>query len=162
MTENNEKLQLVEEIGVGIEERLKLSPLASRIYALLILSSYDGITFDEIKEAIQASKSSTSVNINVLHQLDYISFYTKPGDRKRYFRLAKYSQIQSLEMYVQDIDKEMSMIKRINAYNKKYHKEKFNNEESVGKIFQQYLIDKQKLVEATVLKMKRFRESELQ
>lgn len=160
MSQKKEQEELIEQIGLGIEERLNLSPLASRIYALLILSSYQGLTFEEIREVIQASKSSTSVNINVLSQLDYIKFYTKPGDRKRYFKLAKYSSLISLESYIQTIDKEMEMIKRINQYNKEYYPEKFTNEESLGHIFQNYLIEKQQLVERTIEKMRSFRTTE--
>lgn len=160
MSKEKEQALLIEEIGVGIEERLKLSPLASRLYALLILSSYEGITFEEIREIIQASKSSTSVNINVLTQLNYVVFYTKPGDRKRYFRLAKYSQLTTLESYLQDIDSEMTMVDRINTFNKKYHPGKFTNEKSLGNLFQNYLAQKQNLVERTIKKMKHFRENE--
>jgi DNA-binding transcriptional regulator GbsR (MarR family) len=69
MDKQKEQLFLVENIGKSIEERLRLSPLASRIYTLLILSSYDGLPFEAIKETIKASKSSISVNINVLMQL---------------------------------------------------------------------------------------------
>lgn len=160
MSQIKEQKDLVEEIGLGIEDRLNLSPLASRIYALLILSSYDGLTFDEIKESIQASKSAASVNINVLSQLDYISYYTKPGIRKRFFKLSKYSQLLSLEMYHQAIDKEMQMIERINTYNRQYHPEKFTDEETLGHIYHNYLIEKQNLVESTITKMKNFRKSE--
>ncbi len=161
MSQIKEQKDLIEEIGLGIEDRLNLSPLASRIYALLILSSYDGLTFDEIKEGIQASKSAASVNINVLSQLDYISYYTKPGIRKRFFKLSKYSQLLSLEMYDQSIDKEMQMLERINLFNKAYHPEKFTNEKTLGHIYQDYLVEKQKLVQTTIDKIKRFRESEL-
>lgn len=160
MSQKEEQEQLIEKIGLGIEERLNLSPLASRIYALLVLSSYDGLTFEEIREVIQASKSSTSVNINVLTQLDYVTFYTKPGDRKRYFKLAKYSSLISLEAYLQAIDNEMEILGNINAYNKKYFPEKFTNEQSLGDIFQNYLEEKQHLVVRTIEKMKSFRKSE--
>lgn len=156
MSQQKEQAQLIEKIGIGLEERLKLSPLASRIYSLLILSSYDGLTFEEVREVIQASKSSTSVNINVLIQLGYITYYTKPGNRKRYFKLAKYSSLVSLESYCDIIDKEMDMVNRINAYNKKYYPQKFNNEESLGQIFQDYLVEKQELVARTIAKMKSF------
>ena len=37
MTELEEQIQLIEELGVLVEESIKLSPLASRIYSLLIL-----------------------------------------------------------------------------------------------------------------------------
>ncbi|QHI39290.1 hypothetical protein IMCC3317_47000 [Kordia antarctica] len=160
MSHKKEKEQLIETIGLAIEEQLNLSPLASRIYALLILSSYDGLTFEEIREVIQASKSSTSVNVNVLSQLNYVTFYTKPGDRKRYFKLAKYSSLISLEAYHNTINKEMDMVGRINSYNKKYFPEKFINEESLGHIFQEYLVEKEQLVARTIDKMRHFRESE--
>lgn len=160
MSKNKEQMQLVEKIGSGIEERLRLSPLASRIYALLILSSFEGLTFEEIRETIGASKSSTSVNMKVLKQLGYIKSITKPGDRKRYFTIAKYSSLQSLEIYNRNIDDEMKIIKRINDYNKKYHPEKYTKEESLGEIFQDYLVKKKQLVEETILKMSDFRAQE--
>lgn len=160
MSQKKEQEQLIEVIGLGIEERLNLSPIASRIYSLLILSSYDGLTFEEIRDVIQASKSSTSININVLSQLDYINFYTKPGDRKRYFKLTKYSSLISLEVSLQNIDKEMQIVESINQYNKKYYPEKFTDDETLGHIFQDYLMEKQQLVARTIDKMKQFRQVE--
>ncbi|MDC8001169.1 MarR family transcriptional regulator [Aequorivita todarodis] len=162
MSQQQEQAQLIEQIGFSLEERLKLSPLAARIYTLLILSTYEGLTFDEIRETIKASKSATSVNINVLMQLDYVASYTKPGDRKRYFKLAKDSQIISLEAELQKINVEMQMVEKINAYNKKYHPDKFMEEKTLGNIFQEYLLNKQKLLETVIDNMKHFRESEKQ
>ena len=72
MALSKEKLKLIEEIGLRLETRLQIAPLAARIYALLTLSSYDGLTFEEIREIIGSSKSSTSVNLNVLTQLKHI------------------------------------------------------------------------------------------
>ncbi|MBJ7882517.1 GbsR/MarR family transcriptional regulator [Gelidibacter salicanalis] len=162
MSQQKEQAQLIEQVGFGLEERLKLSPLASRIYTLLILSSYEGLTFDDIRETLNASKSATSVNVNVLMQLNYVASYTKPGDRKRYFKLAKYSQVVSLETELQKIDIEMEMVEKINTYNKKYHSDKFVDENTLGNIFEAYLLEKQKLLEGVINKMKHFRESEKQ
>ncbi|CAM4058777.1 GbsR/MarR family transcriptional regulator [Flavobacterium antarcticum] len=160
MSQKKKQEQLIEQIGLGIEGNLHLSPLAARIYALIILSSEEGLTFEEIRAIILSSKSSTSVNINVLLQLDYILFYTKPGDRKRYFKLAKYSSLVLLEAYLDGTDMEMEMVEKINDYNRNYFPEKFTNEESVGQIFESYLEEKKQLVERTISKMKEFRESE--
>lgn len=160
MSTYKQQSELIEDIGLGIEERLHLSPLASRIYALLILSSYNGLTFDEIKETIKASKSSISVNINVLTQLGYIIFTTKPGDRKRYFKIAKYVSQISLELSLNEIEKEKIILKKINSYNKKHHPEKFINENSLGEIFKEHLLKKEKLVKETIKKMSDFRNSE--
>ncbi len=162
MPQQKELAQLVEQIGLDLEDRLRLSPLAARIFTLLILSSYEGLSFDEIRESIMASKSATSVNINVLLQLDYIVSYTNPGERKRYFKLAKYSQVVSLEAELQRIEKEKAMVQKINTYNKKYHSDKFIDENTVGNIFQEYLIEKQKLLKSTIKGMKNFRLNENQ
>ncbi len=160
MKNNDKQMQLVEKVGISLEESIKLSPLASRIYSLLILSSYDGLTFEEIRLLMQASKSSISVNINLLLKLDYITSYTKPGDRKRYFRLSKYSSLVSLEVYLKDIVKEVELIDEINCFNKEHHVEKYIDEISLGEIFHNYLLNKQQLVEDTIEKIKYFRNKE--
>ncbi|MEO9022565.1 MAG: hypothetical protein ABI290_10570 [Ginsengibacter sp.] len=155
-----EQKDLIEEIGLSIEETLKLSPLAARIYALLTLSSYEGLTFDEIREVVEASKSSTSVNINVLIQLKYLKYHTKPGDRKRYFKVARYFQLQSLELLHQSLENEIKMVDKINAFNKAYHPEKFKNEKSIGSITQGYFREQQKLIKNTLQKMASFQKND--
>lgn len=124
-----------------IEERAQLSPLAARIYATLILSSEEGLTFEEIVETHHASKSSVSNNLNVLVKLCYIEYYTKPGERKRYFRTSKYYIKTAMEKYHQNFEKELDMIQKINAFNKENNPEKFKNEQSVGTLYQEYLIE---------------------
>ncbi|MEM8521362.1 MarR family transcriptional regulator [Flavobacterium sp. PL12] len=156
MTESEEQIKLIEELGLQLEDNIKLSPLASRIYSLLILSSNEGLTFEEIQTIVPASKSSISVNVNVLLQLDYISFYTKSGTRKRYFRLAKYFSLVTLNVDLQDISNEVRLIDKINTYNKKYHSAKYTNENSLGDILQDYLIKKQTLIQDTIKKIDDF------
>lgn len=160
MSNAKDKECLIEDIGVRLETRLNISPLAARIYALLTLSSYDGLTFDDIRERIGSSKSSTSVNINALLQLKHVEFYTKPGDRKRYFRVAKYFQLSSLEVYVQSIQKDIELVDKINDYNKIHHPEKFSNEQSLGDVTIDYLEKMKILVNETVQTIENFRNSE--
>ncbi|MBF8150467.1 hypothetical protein ITJ86_11205 [Winogradskyella sp. F6397] len=136
-----QKKQLVEEVGLVIEERANLSPLASRIYALLILSSNDGLSFEAIVCTMQASKSSVSNNINVLLQLHYVDYYTKPGDRKRYFRTSHFYIKNTLEQQVHLIEKELSVVQKINDFNKNHNPEKFKNEKSLGLLFEEHLED---------------------
>ena len=139
---------------------MQIAPLAARIYALLSLSSYDGLTFEEIRETIGSSKSSTSVNLNVLMQLKYIDYHTKPGDRKRYFRVAKYFQLTNLEAYQQALENEMSLVEKITGYNKMYHPEKFTDEKSLGNITTDYLQKMQSLVSETIDTIKVYQASE--
>ena len=153
MSISKEKQKLIEEIGVRLEARLQLAPLAARIYALLTLSSYDGLTFDEIREIIGSSKSSTSVNLNVLTQLKHIDFYTKSGDRKRYFKIAKYFQLSTLEAHNLSLENEIKLVEKINDYNKIHYPEKFATEESVGDITTNYLKKMQDLVTFTIEKI---------
>ncbi|MDT7827367.1 hypothetical protein RQM65_01650 [Pricia sp. S334] len=136
-----EIIGLVEEVGMAIEERADLSPLAARIYAALILSSEEGLTFDEIVAWHQASKSSVSNNLNVLIKLKYVEFYTKHGDRRRYFRTSKFYVKSAMEKYHEHFEKELDVLEKINAFNKKHNPEKFRNEKSVGTLYQEYLTD---------------------
>lgn len=153
MSISKEKQKLIEEIGVRLEARLLLAPLAARIYALLTLSSYNGLTFEEIREFIGSSKSSTSVNLNVLTQLKHVDYYTKSGDRKRYFKIAKYFQLSTLEAHRQSLENELKLVEKINEYNKIHYPEKFLNEESVGDITTNYLKMMQELVGDTIKKI---------
>jgi len=134
-----DKKQLIEEVGIMLEERSGLSPLAARIYATLILSSHDGLSFGKIIQITQASKSSVSCNLNVLVQLHYEEYYTKPGDRTRYFRTSQFYIKNTMEQQVHLIDKELEIVKKINAFNKDHNPEKFKNEKSLGILFQEYL-----------------------
>jgi len=82
---DNRKKELVEKLGVKFEKLNKLSPVASRIFATLILTEKKGITFEELVEELNASKSTISTNLEHLQSLNKVSYITKPGDRKRYF-----------------------------------------------------------------------------
>ena len=158
---SKEKKKLIEEIGLRLETRLQIAPLAARIYALLTISSYDGLTFEEVREIIGSSKSSTSVNLNVLIQLKQIDYYTKSGDRKRYFKIAKYFQLTTLEANHQSLENEIKLVEKINDYNKIHYPEKFKNEKSLGDITKNYLRQMQDLVLVTIGKIKEHETSEL-
>lgn len=138
---NQQNSLLTEEIGLIIEERADLTPLAARIYAALILTSDEGMTFEELVEMHQASKSSVSNNLNVLAKLNYVAYYTKPGERKRYFRTSKYYIKTAMQTYSQNFERELQMIQKINAYHKENNPEKFKNEQSIGTLYQEYLTE---------------------
>ena len=77
---------LVEKIGI-FHETAGMQPAAARVMGLLFVSSTPQLTFDEITELLQISKSATSNAINLLIQTGQIEYTTFPGDRKRYFKL---------------------------------------------------------------------------
>ncbi|RIA09744.1 hypothetical protein OE09_1590 [Flavobacteriaceae bacterium MAR_2010_72] len=75
---------LIESFGV-VQESMGLSPASARVNALLTIADTVELTFDDIREALELSKSATSNAINNLLMLKRIGYKTKPGDRKRYF-----------------------------------------------------------------------------
>ena len=79
------QLQLIERLGVTFE-KLGLPPAAARIESLLLVADKTEMTFDEIRETLNISKSAASNAINMMLSMDRIEYITKPGDRKRYFR----------------------------------------------------------------------------
>ena len=130
---------LIEEVGQVIEERAGLSPLAARIYTTLILASEAGLTFEEITTLHHASKSSVSNNLNVLVKLDYVEYYTKPGERKKHFRSSPNYALNSMRKYEELFEKETAIINKINSYNAEYNSEKFINQKSAGPLYHDFL-----------------------
>lgn len=160
-TISKEKQQLIEELGLNIEEQLRIAPLAARIYALLVLSPIDGLTFEEIREIIQASKSSISTNLKVLTQLRYVEYHTKLGIRKRYFRIAKYFQLLSLEREIESLENQLEMVKKINAFNKEHYPKKQIGNQSLGGIMENYLKTYQTLVKKTIGEILAYKKQDL-
>ncbi|MGV8946535.1 MAG: GbsR/MarR family transcriptional regulator [Lutibacter sp.] len=120
--ENNlikEKLALVEELGVHTECTDNLAPLASRIFIYLILNGSEGATFDELIEKLEASKSSISTNLQLLQSMGRITYYTKCGDRKRYFKVSANYFISRLDNQIELWTKELGNHQKIYNYKKK-------------------------------------------
>jgi DNA-binding transcriptional regulator GbsR (MarR family) len=78
--------ELIEEFGVLSERSGTSSPMEARILGLLVVSNTTELTFEEIYQVLQVSKSAASNAINRLLQVNKIEYITLPGDRKRYFR----------------------------------------------------------------------------
>lgn len=67
-------------------EKGSMQPAVAKILALLLVSDNPELTFDEIRETLEISKSATSTAINQLLSSNRIEYKTRLGDRKRYFR----------------------------------------------------------------------------
>jgi DNA-binding transcriptional regulator GbsR (MarR family) len=81
---SHKQKELIEKFGV-FHEQNGLSPAQARIVGLLMIVDQGELTFDEIYNTLQLSKSAVSTAINSLSMMGRIEYYTKPGDRKRYF-----------------------------------------------------------------------------
>jgi DNA-binding transcriptional regulator GbsR (MarR family) len=80
----NEQKQLIEKIGIYYEQQ-GFSPVVGRIMGLLLVSERSNLTFEEIVETLNVSKSATSNSLTLLLQMHLIEYTTYSGDRKRYF-----------------------------------------------------------------------------
>lgn len=79
------QLDLIERFGVLYDQK-GVRPAAGRIVGLLWVAPEGELTFDEIREALQLSKSATSTSLAFLQGIGSVTYRTRPGDRRRYFR----------------------------------------------------------------------------
>jgi len=82
---SSEQRDLVERIGV-LHDRIGFPPAAGRVVGLLLVSPEPELTFDQVRETLNLSKSSASTALNLLLRIGSVEYSTRPGDRKRYFR----------------------------------------------------------------------------
>lgn len=150
---STEKKTLIEEVGLHFQEGHNLSPLAGRIFALLMLSKKEGFSFEQMVEITGASKSSVSTNINLLVQMKFVEYYTKPGDRKRFFRMTRSNLRISLEEKLDDLEKELLIVEKINSFNCTNNPQKFEKEENIGLLLQEHLNDQKRNLKATINKL---------
>lgn len=87
MTLSEKDKEIIEKVGV-FHERRGLQPVMGRIIGLLLVAEPAEATFDEIVETLQVSKSAVSNALTLLQAQDSVEYETKPGERKRYFKLA--------------------------------------------------------------------------
>lgn len=110
-----EKEELIEMFGIHFETLHNFPPLASRILGTLIVDSCRiGLTFEDLVERMSASKSSVSTSLNLLLKIGKITYYTLPGDRKKYFKPSPFSE--RLDNYLKMIDFEKKIIDKMISY----------------------------------------------
>ncbi|WP_186755859.1 GbsR/MarR family transcriptional regulator [Echinicola salinicaeni] len=83
---SDKEQEIIERIGVFFEKKGH-QPILGRIMGLLLVLDRAEATFDEIREYLSVSKSAVSNALTLLQSLDRVEYTTKPGERKRYFRL---------------------------------------------------------------------------
>ncbi|NJB83759.1 GbsR/MarR family transcriptional regulator [Wenyingzhuangia aestuarii] len=100
MIEDKKLCQLIEKLGVHFEQKEKIAPVAARIKSYIILNGKKGTTFEELVEKLCASKSTISTHLTHLQGSNKITYFTKIGDRKKYFILNPDSIIQNIDEMV--------------------------------------------------------------
>ena len=74
----------VEDFGL-LFEKMGHTRMTGRVYGLLLLAENERLSFHDIVEKLQASKSSISVTLKTLEQVGFIRSVSVPGDRKNVF-----------------------------------------------------------------------------
>lgn len=154
-----EREELIEMFGIHFERFHNLPPLASRIFATLILDcTRIGMTFEDVVEYTGASKSSVSTNLNLLLKLSKISYYTLPGDRKKYFKPSAFSE--RFSNYMKMVELEKIIIDRMIAYREKTARctAELGDFEKV-KVYKQHMLEMEELLTKTINKFKEIEQS---
>ena len=110
------KLALVEKLGIFLEKKEQIAPVAARIFSFIILTGKQGTTFEDLVTNLCASKSTISTHLNHLQDLKKLEYFTKPGDRKKYFIVNVDTMLQSIDNMLKEWKSEKELHEEIKAY----------------------------------------------
>ena len=110
----DKQLKLIEELGV-FHEQSGVQPAAARILSLLLVSDRIELSFEEIYETLNLSKSATSNALNSLISTQRLEYITKPGERKRYFRFKIRSLKEGIQKSLEGINAFNTLLKKVIA-----------------------------------------------
>ena len=117
------KEKLIEKMGVHLEHREQLAPLAARILANLVLKGKKGETFENLVRDLNASKSTIFTHLTTLQASNRITYYTKTGDRKKYFILSPNALIHSMNEMIKNWNEERDIHLEIVNYKEDINKD---------------------------------------
>ena len=105
-----------------LECKEQLAPLAARILSNLILTGKKGVTFDNMVCGLGASKSTIFTHLTNLQAAKKITYYTKPGDRKKYFVISPDAMLQSMTEMINNWNIERELHLEIMEYKQEINK----------------------------------------
>jgi DNA-binding transcriptional regulator GbsR (MarR family) len=85
-THGDELLQFVEQVAASFE-RMGLFRMAGRVIGWLLVCDPPEQTFAQLVDVLQASKASISGAMRFLVASRWVERFSKPGDRRSYYRL---------------------------------------------------------------------------
>jgi DNA-binding transcriptional regulator GbsR (MarR family) len=155
-----EREELIEMFGVHFETVHHLPPLGSRIFAILILDTCSRkTTFEDLVELTGASKSSVSTNLSLLVKMGKITYYTLPGDRKKYYKPSPFSE--RLDNYMKMIAFEKQIIDRVVQYRQVHMgcpEEELELQRT--RTYQEHVLQMEEIILSTINKFKTLEEGE--
>lgn len=108
-TMQEKKCELVEKLGIHFEKKKQMAPMAARIFAYVILTGKKGTTFEDLVNDLCASKSTISTHLNHLQDLKKLIYFTKTGDRKKYFVLDHDTMLRDISDMVEEWQEEKEL-----------------------------------------------------
>ncbi|SFS34882.1 GbsR/MarR family transcriptional regulator [Lutibacter maritimus] len=124
------KKELIEKLGVHIEANDHYAPLAARIVAFIILNGRKGATFEQLVTNLCASKSTVSTHLTHLQSLKKILYYTKTGDRKKYFVVNKDHLVQNMDNMIATWTSQKILHEEIKEFKDSYNQLETTDDES--------------------------------
>lgn len=116
-------IELIQELTNHYIETYDLPPLAAKIYAYLLMDCRrEGVTFDEIIEIFNVSKSSVSNSLQLLIQNKYVEQFSKINQRKRFYRLSSGNILLRLNHIHDMLQKEKAISRKMYNYYEKNDK----------------------------------------
>ncbi len=112
MTLSEKQRELIEEFGI-YQENNGFQPAVARVMGLLLVSNRAELTFDEISETLNISKSATSNALNMMLNTGHIEYTTFSGDRKRYFRIKSSNWQELFSRKMEDLSVLNALLKRV-------------------------------------------------
>jgi DNA-binding transcriptional regulator GbsR (MarR family) len=100
---DKQQLTYIEDSGI-VFEQLGMTRMAGRIFGYLAVSDKSEASFDEIRQALNASKGSISGTTKQLVNAGLVRPVSLPGDRKTYYRLNQVAVGQLLKSRIQLFD----------------------------------------------------------
>jgi len=142
--------ELVELFGVFFESTHHMPPLGARILGAIIVEKFGGkISFDDLVERMGASKSSVSTNLNLLLKTGKITYYTLPGDRKKYYKPTPFSD--RFEHYLKMIALEKVIIDKMVAYRDKSTQEPTSNyDREMVEMYKDHILEMERVINKSI------------
>ena len=106
----------IEEVGLYYET-VGLPRMAGRILGYIMSCPKELASFDELVEALKASKGSISGNINLLKQRRLIDKVMQAGDRKSYYKLSGAELFSMIDAKIGSFTRVKEIMGRANELN---------------------------------------------
>ena len=106
---NKEQKALIERFGIMLKSMGSTAALG-KIIGYLTIVEPPHRSFEDIQSDLKLSKGSVSNTLKIMELQGLIEYFTVPGDRKRFFRLALKNQEYLLMRQITETDRMISIM----------------------------------------------------